>query len=153
MKYLKNKILITCLVCLSALNLMAKGKDKPIEIKYRNSINSYVGLIELNFNFERNFMQRPKSYTNLRAGLGYWTNLQLEGNCVEAAVVHLLGRKSSHPEFNLGVKYIIDKAGKDNAVVPLLYAGYRFENPEGRFVFRMGLAFPSIFNLGIGYKF
>lgn len=153
MNYLKNKIIITCLVCLSAFNLMAQGKTSPIEMKYRNSINSYIGLIELNINYERNIMQRAHSYTNARAGYGYWTNLQLEGNCVEAAFVHVLGRKSSHPEFNLGIKYIIDKAGKENTVLPLLYAGYRYEDPEGRIIFRMGLAFPSIFNLGIGYKF
>lgn len=153
MKSLKYQILTTCLVCFSALNLIAQEKDNQIELKYQNSINSYIGLIELNFNYERNILQRPKSYTNFRVGYGYWTNLQLEGNCFEAAVVQVLGRKNSHPEFDLGIKYIIDKAGKDNAVVPLLYAGYRFDNPEGRFIFRFGLTFPSIFNLGIGYKF
>lgn len=153
MKYLKTKILIASLILFSALDLMAQEKDNPPALKYRNSINSYVGLIELNLNYERNIIQRPKSYTNLRAGYGYWTNLQLEGNCLEAAFVHVLGRKNSHPEFNLGIKYIIDKAGKENAVLPVIYAGYRFENPEGRFIFRFGLTHPSIFNLGIGYKF
>jgi hypothetical protein len=153
MKHLPFKILIACLACLPVLNIMAQEKERPKEIRYLNSINSYIGLIEFNFNYERNFMQRPKSYTNFRAGYSYWTNLQLEGNCVEAVFVHLLGRKNSHPEFNLGVKYIIDKAGKENVVVPLLYVGYRYDNPEGRFIFRYGLTYPSIFNLGIGYKF
>lgn len=149
MKYL----LITWLLCLAAFNILAQGKIFQSEQKYRNSINSYIGLIELNFNYERNLLQRPHSYTNIRAGYGYWTNLQLEGACVEAVGVHVLGRKNSHPEFNLGVKYIIDKADKEDAVVPLLYAGYRFEEPDGRIVFRFGLTFPSIFNLGIGWKF
>ncbi len=153
MTHLKHKILITGLVCFSAFNLLAQEKTSPAELTYRNSFNAYVGLIELNINYERNIMQRPHSYSNIRAGYGYWTNLQLEGKCIETAFVHVLGRKSSHPEFNLGIKYIIDKAGKENALVPLLYTGYRYEAPEGRFVFRMGLAFPSIFNLGIGYKF
>jgi hypothetical protein len=153
MNRLQNKIFITCLVCLSALTIMAQEKTAPTEILYRNSINTYIGLIEFNFNYERNFMRRTNSYTNIRIGYGYWTNLQLEGKCVEAAFAHMLGRKNSHPEFNLGIKYIIDKAGKENAVLPLLYAGYRFENPYKRLIFRLGLAFPSIFNLGIGYKF
>lgn len=152
-KYLKHKIFITCLILYSGSGIMAQGKDNPTELKYLNSFNSYIGLIELNFNYERNIIQRPKSYTNVRAGFGYWTNLQLEGNCIEAAFVHMLGRENSHPEFNLGVKYIIDKAGKENAVVPLLYAGYRYDNPESRFIFKFGLTYPSIFNLGIGYKF
>lgn len=147
------KIIISCLILLSTTASMAQEKDNPTEIKYLNSINSYVGLIELNFNYERNILQRTHSYINVRAGYGYWTNLQLEGKCIEAAFVHVLGRKSSHPEFDLGIKYIIDKAGKENAVVPLLYAGYRFDDPEGRFIFRFGLTFPSIFNIGIGFKF
>jgi len=153
MNPIKNKIFITCLVCFSVFSLTAQEKTSPIELKYKNSINAYIGLIELNINYERNILQRPHSYSNIRAGYGYWTNLQLEGKCLETAFVHVLGRKTSHPEFNLGIKYIIDNAGKDNAVLPLLYAGYRLENPEGRFIFRMGIAFPSIFNLGIGYKF
>jgi hypothetical protein len=147
------KILITCIVCLSAMNLMAQEKTTPSEIKYLNSANAYIGLIELNINYERNILQRPHSFSNIKAGYGYWTNLQLEGNCVDAAFVHVLGRKSAHPEFNLGVKYIIDKTGKENALVPLLYAGFRFDKPDGRLLFRMGLTFPSIFNLGVGYKF
>jgi hypothetical protein len=151
--YLKNKILITSLICLSALNLKAQEKTSPTELKYLNSINLYVGLLELNLNYERNILQNPHSYSNVRAGFGYWTNLQLEGTCIEGVFVHVLGRKSSHPEFNLGIKYIIDKAGKENAVVPLLYSGYRYEDPEGSFIFRIGLTYPSIFNLGIGFKF
>lgn len=149
MKYL----LITWLLCLPAFNILAQNTTFPTELKYRNSINSYIGLIELNFNYERNIIQSPKSYTNIRAGYGYWTNLQLEGACVEAVMVHVLGKRNHHPEFNLGIKYIIDKAGEDNAFVPLFYAGYRYENPEGRVIFRFGITIPSIFNLGIGYKF
>ena len=152
MHCLPIKILITCLVCLPAFNLMAQ-RNTPPEIKYRNSVNTHLGLIEFNFNYERNILQQAKSYTNVRAGIGYWTNLQLEGNCVEAAVVHVLGRKNSHPEFNLGIKYILAKGDKENAVLPLIYTGYRYENPDGRYIFRIGLAFPSIFNLGIGTKF
>lgn len=146
-------VLNTCLICLAAFSAFAQEKILPPELKYRNSINSYIGLIELNFNYERNLLQHTHYYTNMRAGFGYWTNLQLEGTCIEAVAVHVLGRKDSHPEFNLGVKYIIDKAGEDNAAVPLVYAGYRFEQPEGRIVFRFGLTFPSIFNLGLGWKF
>lgn len=153
MKNLKLKILLICLICMSVSKIAAQEKTAPAELKYLNSINSHIGLIEFNFNYERNIMQRSHSYTIVRAGYGYWTNLQLEGNCVDAALVHVLGRKTSHPEFNLGIKYIIDKAGKDNAVLPLVYAGYRYENLEERFIFRLGIAFPSIFNLGIGYKF
>lgn len=149
MKY----ITLTILLLFASFNIMAQEKNLSSELKYRNSINSYIGLIELNFNYERNLLQRNHSYTNIRAGCGYWTNLQLEGACVEVVGVHVLGRKNSHPEFNLGVKYIIDKADKEDAVVPLLYAGYRFEEPEGRIVFRFGLTFPSIFNLGLGWKF
>lgn len=150
---IKTEILIACILSLFTINLSAQVSNEKTELKYLNSFNSYVGLIELNINYERNFRQRPHSYSNARFGIGYWTNLQLEGNCVDAALVHVLGRENSHPEFNLGIKYIVDNAGKENAVVPLLYAGYRYENPQGRFIFRMGLAYPSIFNFGFGLKF
>ena len=153
MKNPKSKVLITCLIWLSAINLMARENYNPSEFKYLNSFNSYVGLIEFSFNYERNIIQSRKSYSNIRAGYGYWTNLQLEGKCYEIAFVHLIGRKNSHPELNLGIKYIVDNAGKENAILPDIFAGYRYENPEGRFIFRIGLAFPSIFNMGIGFKF
>ena len=79
-------ILITCMICLAAFCAFAQEKMLPPEFKYRNSINSYIGLIELNFNYERNLLQRTHSYTNMRAGFGYWTNLQLEGTCIEAVL-------------------------------------------------------------------
>lgn len=118
-----------------------------------NSIGLYVGLIELNVNYERNIMQLPKSNSNIRAGIGYWTNLQLEGNYINAVFVHLLGKKNSHLELNLGARYIFAKEKEDNTFLPDIFAGYRFEKPDGRFYFRAGLSFPGLFSIGTGYKF
>ena len=117
-----------------------------------NSLGFYVGLIELNINYERTIMQRPKSHSNLRAGAGYWTNLQLEGNYINAAFVHLSGKNNSHLELNLGVKYLFAKDRKDNTFLPDIFAGYRFEKPDGRIFFRAGIAFPALFSVGMGVK-
>ena len=149
-------LLITCMLFLLMSPLFAQRNNPAAENFRCNSIGLYVGLIELNVNYERNIMQRPKSYSNIRAGAGYWTNLQLEGNYINAAFVHLLdlfGKSNSHLELNLGAKYIFAKEEKDNTLLPDIFAGYRYEKTEGRFYFRAGLSFPGLFSMGTGLKF
>lgn len=71
------------------------------------------------------------------------------------AVVHLIGRKNSHIELNMGFKYSLGKTPDTirKVLVPDLFAGYRFEKPDGRFIFRTGFNYPTLINIGIGYKF
>ena len=109
--------------------------------------------------YERNIFRWPGSYTNIRAGLGYFNDLQGGGREYGATMVHLIGKKNSHLEINLGIKYIVNN--KENAnpggkgFIPDMFVGYRYEKPGDSFVFRIGFYYPDInaLAIGIGVKF
>jgi len=147
----KKYILISCLF-LSFSPLLAQVNNTVPDKLYKNVIGVYFGMIELNINYERNIIQRMKFYTNARVGFGYLTDMQVEGRTFNATIAQMFGMKNSHLELNLGLKYFIDKSGKDNFFLPEVYAGYRFDKPDGRFIFRLGLSYPSVLNIGIGTK-
>lgn len=132
--------------------------DQPIKIN-RNSINLYAGSVymDVNLNFERNIFHRPNSYTNLRLGIGRanFNEFRVLAFYLNPSIVHLIGRSNSHLELDLGFKYAISQLPEtvNRVLVPDLFAGYRYERPGGWFIFRMGINYPSIFDLGVGFKF
>lgn len=125
----------------------------------RNYFYVNTGLIGGNLNYERNIIHYPAAWTNMRVGVGLANDLQ--GGCAEyiVALVQLFGRRNSHVEFNLGLLY--EKNFKKNSnpsadsFRPYYYTGYRFEQPNGHFIFRTGLLYPSVYALsvGVGIKF
>ena len=112
----------------------------------------YISLCEYNINYERNIMQRPKSYTNLRMGFGLPVLNFFNGYYLNPSLVHLIGKKNKHFELNLGFKYIVEK-DSSNSFLPDIYAGYRYEKPSGGIIFRAGVNLFTLFNIGIGFKF
>ena len=148
-------ILIISVIC-GIENLgQEKGSSTP-EFR-RNSINGYIGFVEYNINYERNIFQMPKSYTNLRMGFGYGAFVIAgEGIYLNPAIVHLIGKKHSFLELNLGFKYIVSYDGLDadysKFLMPDFFAGYHFERPDGKRVFRVGINWPTLINIGIGFK-
>jgi hypothetical protein len=148
-------IIITIFLC---LKINGQGKD-GLSPKYRrNSINGYIGFAEYNINYERNIFQRPESYTNIRLGFGFGAFVTAgEGSYLNPALVHLIGKKYSFLELDLGFKYITQYEGLDpdysEFFIPDFFAGYRYERPDGKRVFRVGLNWPTIVNMGIGFKF
>ena len=124
----------------------------------KNDINVYVGFFDLNANFERNIVQSVKSYSNLRFGFGYAMFLVAgEGYYVNGTFVQLFGAKNSHLELNAGLKFMLTNSIADatfsDQVLPDIFAGYRFEKPTGGIIFRVGLNYPTLLNIGVGYKF
>jgi hypothetical protein len=140
--------------------LFHSGKAQDIdnqrsEIR-RNYLNVYLGFIEYNLNYERNIVQFQKSYSNLRLGFGFWGLFTESGYYINPSIVHLIGKMNSHLEFNLGMKLFVKEGFKHEESPNILadfFVGYRFEKPNGKFVFRTGFNFPTLFNLGIGFKF
>ena len=132
--------------------------DQPIKLK-KNSINFYVGSVymDANLNYERNILQLPKSYTNIRLGIGRanFSEFRTLAFYLNPSLVNLIGRRNSHLELNLGFKYPISQLPEtiNRVLVPDLYAGYRYERPNGLFIFRMGINYPSVFDIGMGLKF
>jgi hypothetical protein len=132
--------------------------DQSVKLR-KNSINLYAGTIymDINLNYERNIFQHPDSYTNLRLGIGRanFSEFRVLAFYLNPSIVHLTGRRNSHLELDLGFKYAVSQLPEtiSRVFVPDLFAGYRYERPDGWFIFRMGINYPSIFDLGVGFKF
>ena len=157
MKHLSIAGFTLLVMCHTTPSVMAQDANKGIS-ETANSINLYVGLFDVNVNYERNIVERSKSLSNLRLGFGYaMLFVAGEGYYVNGVYVHLFGAKNSHLEVNAGAKYMLTNSISDPAfsdqLIPEIYLGYRFEKPTGGIIFRTGLSYPTFVNLGLGYKF
>lgn len=146
------KYILICGMFLLFTPLFAQVNDAAAVKPYKNVIGLYFGMIEYNINFERNIIQLAKSQTNLRVGFGYLTDLQVEGRTLNGTIVQMFGKHNSHLELNLGAKYFINKTENNNFFLPEVYVGYRHEKLEGRSIFRIGLSYPSVLNVGFGWR-
>ena len=169
---MKNTPKLLLLVCsIFIFNLSGKGQvtDSTLNVK-KAVFHVYIGIAgeedigigvtDLCLNYEHNILQLPNSYSNLRFGFGTMgTRKDDIGYYLNASFVHLLGKKNHHLELNLGVNYITNIASDgwlithDQDFYPDLYTGYRFENPDGIFIFRVGISLVTLFNFGLGIKF
>lgn len=157
LKYLLADLLICLLFFVCSLRVKAQDMLKPAA-EARNSINGYIGLIEYNINYERNIAQRLKSHSNIRLGFGHAQFLTAgEGQYINPAFVHLIGKKNNFFEINAGLKCMITNSISDpkffETFVPDIFFGYRFEKPERGIIFRTGFSYPTAINIGTGYKF
>lgn len=156
MKYSFFNSCLTVLIMLSLIKADAQN-SKYINQK-QNNINGYVGIFDLNLNYERTIAQRSQSMSSLRLGFGYAMFFVAgEGYYINGAFVQLFGKNNSHLEVNGGVKFMLTNSIDDPAfsdqLLPDIFFGYRYEKPEGGFIFRFGLNYPTLINMGVGYKF
>src|SRR5689334_15926593 len=87
------------------LSFSAKSQEP---LKVHHNINVYAGFFEVNVNYEGAVHYTYNSYSKVRVGLGYGEFLTAgEGSYLNAAFVHLLGRKNSHLEINAGGKIML----------------------------------------------
>lgn len=125
----------------------------------RNNLNFYVGVWDFNVNYEHLLVAKPKSFTNIRLGLGtglFWYPGN-GGPYANFAIAQMLGKKVSFLEFDLGVKvlFLSLSTGKNplGYLVPDIYAGYRYEDKNGKVFFRIGISYASLLSAGVGIKF
>lgn len=135
-----------------SIGIHSQGNNNKSSELNRNSINGYISLFEYNINYERNIIQLPKSYSNLRLGFGLFNSGVDGGYYYNPSLVYVIGQKNKHLEFDLGFKYAVQK-GFANSFLPDIYGGYRYEKPSGGIIFRMGIDLYTLFNIGIGIKF
>jgi hypothetical protein len=152
MKKIGARVIIALMPLFSCIVIHAQENIDPFYKLLKNNINSYISLFEFNINYERNIIQLPKSYTNLRFGFGLINSSFDGGYYYNPVLVHLIGKRNKHLELNLGFKYTIQK-GTSNSFFPDVYAGYRYEKPTGGLIFRVGINLFTLYNLGIGFKF
>jgi hypothetical protein len=138
-----------------------KNHSEKQNLYLKNSIGISFGYIESSVNFERNLFYSTKSYWNIRAGFGIYTNPDSGGlvyNVYNLTLVYLRGKKSSHLELDAGVKYLdLRKDAEFNCIIPDLFAGYRYEKLTGRFYLKAGISNVEVINpsvlFGCGLRF
>lgn len=94
----------------------------------------------------------------VKAGYGaYGTFLfgtSIEGRYALAQYGFLMGPKNHHLELSAGPSYYIRSKGNPDYEYPISGTlGYRYQKPEGNFIFRTGAAYPEAFYIGIGFSF
>jgi hypothetical protein len=158
MKRIRPAVLIIFMI--TSLSLCANAQEKSVTSAkpYNNSINAYFGIFEFNLNYERTISRHPGSSTALRMGFGSGEFVTAgDGLYINPSVVQLIGKKNSHLEIDLGLKYIVNYSGGNSdlslVLVPDIFAGYRYEKPDGRLIFRFGMNYPTLINMGIGFRF
>lgn len=153
MKFFSAGILLLIMTCYTGGYINAQENSNSSLKVLRNNINIYCGLMDYNINYERNIIQRPKSYSNLRIGIGgLYSNFDGE-YYFNPSFVHLIGKKNRHLEFDLGLKFIALNDSSNLYILPDIFAGYRYEKPSGGLIFRVGINLFTLFNIGIGIKF
>lgn len=156
----KIAILLLCFTDLANGQLVSAQENNTTGSDiHKNSVQTSIGLIDLNISYERLLLKRSHSLTGLRGGLGYMgTYYWDEGIYLNFQIVHLIGRQSSHLELDAGLK-AMTPVGKsvfqqpNHPLFPDVYAGYRYEKPGGKFLFRAGVSNTTLINVGVGYKF
>lgn len=79
-------------------------------------------------------------------------------NWTDESIISLLqagfftGNKNSHFEFALGGMYMNTLPNRSR-ILPSGQLGYRYQKPNGAFVFRSGAGFPELIYLGMGFSF
>jgi hypothetical protein len=128
-----------------------------------------------NLNYERKIMVREDKFINsllIRVGGGTWASWDVSGPHAVAGLTLLTGKKNSHIEIDFGITTLYDRLGYKldvsdaesgygskpsrsdyMATYPAGGIGYRFQKPDGTFVFRTGITFPESFYISFGVHF
>ncbi len=111
----------------------------------KNSVSVNLGFnpgefyIPLTVNYEHLFYDAGFAKINGRTGIGfwlYWTENGLEFPITGQIVFF---KKASHIETGIGAQYIYDFADNMTGLSHLLNIAYRFQKPDGKFLFKIGI--------------
>ncbi len=108
-------------------------------------------------NYEHLFTHRPSSFfktSGVRVGGGLMALWESSGWFAMSTYTSLTGKGNNHLEVGLGVMYA--EYTEEEAEAILLLAGnvgYRFQKPNGRFIFRTGVGFPEAIYISFGFSF
>lgn len=108
---------------------------------------------QASLNFEGHIYSGEKSTWYARGGLGAAGIIMATGGPgVLAGVTMLTGKENKHFELNAGAFVGKDFEQDNMYVFPLIDLGYRYQKPEGGFIFKAKLGFLGI-GIGLGYAF
>jgi hypothetical protein len=102
-------------------------------------------------NYERGFYEGKKVSWYGRMGVGYGGLIFAGGGFgALGAVTMLTGKKNSH--FELSTGFFRGKEDRDTITLPIIDIGYRYQKPEGGFIFKTKIGILGV-GFGVGYAF
>jgi hypothetical protein len=166
------------LVVMAQTNDTMPSQQEPL--RTQNSIYVTGGTLALwftgNFSYERwitQFGTDAKNTLYARATYGGYATWGAQGHQFGPGLTLLSGKKNSTLETGLGVQVLYNEEGfrdeEENyvpgpgvrtpniwnfmTILPDLRVGYRYQKPEGKFLFRTGLSLPDAIYIGFGATF
>jgi len=156
---IRNRIVVITLIILCSINYGYSQNEKPNDdLLNKNAIYGNIGTWGLYFTatgyYERMLKQHMwnKNISSfVKIGYGAEAHWVGEGIYLLAQYGLLTGAKTHHLEIGLGPIFY---KGDLKGIPPLSgNVGWRIQKPGGNFIFRMGVAWPEAFYLGLGFSF
>lgn len=174
----KIALLIFSIVCFNTI-IFSQENSKDLVFKYPNAIYG-VGAIgglwgTFNLNYERQIKTTNINLfksVGVRFGGGYWATWGSSGPHFILTPMFLSGTGKHHFESSIGGTLLYDITSYDigvsnaeyfNEPIPsrteyMIFApagtlGYRFQKPDGKFIFRAGAGFPDVVYISFGAAF
>ncbi len=176
------KILSLLTLLISAIENTCFGQQvyaSTLDKDSKNVIHGNIGFIPVWFAisgaYERRILKTDNSLLNTlwaKVGGGYWAQFDSGGPYALAGLTALSGRAKNHLEVSLGFVSLYDYSDYkrdlesyrivgnvepqradfiENSIAGGI--GYRFQNPDNGFIFRVGVSFPEAIYLGLGFSF
>lgn len=140
--------------CQDLAGNIEKNKIRKSDIFTGIGIMPMFGHVSINYEF---FYSEHPNKTFKRRGLKFGAGVYQyydDGSLnVILSYMCFTGDKNNHFELGLGVAYLHFLSRSIKYVVPAPCIGYRYQKPDGKFIFRTGIGFPELAYLGIGYAF
>ena len=147
------KTVLICMLCLSLqTTINAHSNEDIVFSKHNVYLDAGLGPLyqaSLNYEFQIHSAKTLTWYARLGAG-GAGTLLDDGGPGGLAAITMLTGKKNSHFELNAGT--FIGSGSDGTFVYPLLDIGYRYQQPDGGFIFKAKVGILGI-GIGLGFAF
>lgn len=133
----------------------------------KNAVQGTLGTLPgfwgvINGNYERLISEKKKGLFKsywFRAGAGLYVEWGGEGGHFVTGLTGLTGSNKNHLELNVGLALLFPNFPYEYAgphpirVNPAGVIGYRFQKPQGKFVFRFGVGYPEAWYLSLGLVF
>jgi len=125
------------------------------------SVGGYVFWGAANGNYERLILERKDDFFKtylIKVGIGGFFTYELAMNTFVTSLTALTGSKNRHLELSIGTailfgSYKLNDPYNPISLTPAGALGYRFQSPKKHFVFRMGVGFPEVIYLSLGFSF
>ena len=172
----KNITLLFIYLALVCYSVLSTGQDslktKPKNIIYAN-VGTLAFIAAASVNYERQlFSKDNKDYYYMRVCAGKFATWGGDGPFGTLSLQGVFGSKKSHFEFGIGVGALyndyeyeegVSSANYQNIPEPTKWdyttltpagsVGYRYQRPNGGFVFRTGVGYPDGVYLSFGAAF